>query len=142
MKYNVIASFFQILKVLLNYEMLCIIQLQYIFHTQTFCFCLQIGRASDVWSLGCILYVMAYRKTPFQHISNHMQKWQCIMDPTYEIKFPRIENHADLVDTMKVNICFLHALRRLLTFPSMLVRMLRFIFGPHFPFNVYSFVST
>ena len=61
---------------------------------------MKIGRPSDVWSLGCILYVMVYGKTPFQHIKNNFQKWNCIIDPSYEIRFPYVENQ-DLLDSMK-----------------------------------------
>ena len=46
--------------------------------------------------------MMVYGKTPFQHVSNHIKKLHCIMDPTFEINFPKIEN-PDLLDTMKVN---------------------------------------
>lgn len=48
---------------------------------------MRLGRASDVWSMGCILYQMVYGRTPFAHLSL-VQKLHSITDPTYEVDFP------------------------------------------------------
>lgn len=73
---------------------------------------MKLGRASDIWSLGCILYQMIYGKPPFSAL-NTIQKLHAIPNPNYAISYPSLipvsfcgkENCAvdlDAVDSIKM----------------------------------------
>ncbi|KAM0750134.1 kinase-like protein [Meredithblackwellia eburnea MCA 4105] len=56
---------------------------------------MKLGRPADVWALGCILYQMVYRCTPYAHIRDIGQKIMAIQNPRFQISFPPVSCPVD-----------------------------------------------
>ncbi|CAO1412762.1 unnamed protein product [Diamesa serratosioi] len=54
---------------------------------------IKISTKSDVWSLGCILYLFLYKKTPFSHIKQLYTKVNAITNPNTDIEYPKLPNY-------------------------------------------------
>ena len=62
---------------------------------------MKLGKASDIWSLGCILYQMVYGKPPF-HALNTIQKLHAIPNPKHAIVYPE---HVDTDAVSSIKLC-------------------------------------
>ncbi|KAJ3091324.1 hypothetical protein HK102_000967 [Quaeritorhiza haematococci] len=78
---------------------------------------LKLGRSSDVWSLGCILYQLVYGRPPFAHLMPVMRKLQCIVDPNFEIEFPLVEDESVLE---VIKSCLQRDPKKRMTIPELL----------------------
>ncbi|EDW68213.2 dual specificity protein kinase TTK [Drosophila virilis] len=66
---------------------------------------IKISTKSDVWSLGCILYLLLYQKTPFGHIRNINAKMSAIANPSSSIEYPAIPIYYPLMLVHMVKHC-------------------------------------
>ncbi|RKF54811.1 putative checkpoint protein [Erysiphe neolycopersici] len=67
---------------------------------------MKLGKPSDIWSLGCILYQMTYGRAPFAHIQNQMQRCHAIINFNYPIEYRsvgigNVPVPASLIKTLK-----------------------------------------
>ncbi|CRL02089.1 CLUMA_CG015142, isoform A [Clunio marinus] len=53
---------------------------------------IRLSTKSDVWSLGCILYLLIFKKTPFSHIKVLHQKIHALTNPNTKIEYPPMPN--------------------------------------------------
>ncbi len=74
----------------------------------------KLGKASDVWSLGCILYQMVYGQCPFASITNMIVRVNAIKDWNHIIEFPEYTE-----DGSRVPPSLLRTMRRCLNRNSM-----------------------
>ncbi|XP_060648875.1 dual specificity protein kinase TTK [Drosophila nasuta] len=66
---------------------------------------IKISTKSDVWSLGCILYLLLYQKTPFGHIRNINAKMNAIANPSSSIEYPALPIYYPLMLVHMVKNC-------------------------------------
>ncbi|CAG0914013.1 unnamed protein product [Notodromas monacha] len=79
---------------------------------------IKIGIKSDVWSLGCILYLMVFGMPPFGHIVKISDKEKAICNPNHLIPIPPSGKscESDVADVLRLlENCLLEALNNALS---------------------------
>lgn len=76
---------------------------------------IKISTKSDVWSLGCIFYLLLYKKTPFGHMKNINLKFNAISNPKTVIEFqelppyyPKMLSDVSIICLNSLNILTKH----------------------------------
>ena len=75
------------------------------FYVCVYFFKIQLSPKSDIWALGCILYLMVYGRTPFDHITHPVTKMNAIVQG--DIMYPHLPPHLQGSEVISVlKLCF------------------------------------
>lgn len=69
---------------------------------------IRLSTRSDVWSLGCILYLLIYKKTPFSHIKLLPSKISAITNPKTIIEYPELPSYYPPILIEMLKRCLVH----------------------------------